>query len=31
MLAYVFVDGESIQGTLLREGYARVAYIMNPP
>jgi micrococcal nuclease len=31
MLAYVYVDGESIQGTLLKEGYARVAYIMNPP
>jgi micrococcal nuclease len=31
LLAYVFVDGESIQRTLLKEGYARVAYIMNPP
>ena len=31
LLAYVFVDGESIQGILLKEGYARVAYIMNPP
>ena len=31
LLAYVFVNGESIQGTLLKEGYARVAYIMNPP
>jgi micrococcal nuclease len=31
LLAYVYVDGESIQGSLLREGYARVAYIMNPP
>jgi micrococcal nuclease len=31
LLAYVFVDGESIQGTLLKEGFARVAYIMNPP
>ncbi len=31
LLAYVFVDGESIQGTLLKEGYARVAYIMSPP
>jgi micrococcal nuclease len=30
LLAYVFVDGESIQGTMLKEGYARVAYIMNP-
>lgn len=31
LLAYVYVDGVSIQGTLLQEGYARVAYIMNPP
>ncbi|MFJ5761905.1 thermonuclease family protein [Neobacillus sp. NPDC093182] len=31
LLAYVFIDGKLIQGTLLREGYARVAYIMNPP
>ncbi|MFB3166796.1 thermonuclease family protein [Neobacillus sp. 179-C4.2 HS] len=31
LLAYVFVNGESIQGTLLKEGYARVAFIMNPP
>lgn len=31
LLAYVFVDGESIQGTLLKEGYARVAYILSPP
>jgi micrococcal nuclease len=31
LVAYVYVDGESIQGTLLKEGYARVAYIMNPP
>ncbi|MFB3167579.1 thermonuclease family protein [Neobacillus sp. 179-C4.2 HS] len=31
LLAYVYVDGESIQETLLREGYARVAYIINPP
>jgi micrococcal nuclease len=31
LLAYVYVDGESVQGTLLKEGYARVAYIMNPP
>jgi micrococcal nuclease len=31
LLAYVFVDGESIQGTLLKEGFSRVAYIMNPP
>lgn len=31
LLAYVFVDEESIQRILLKEGYARVAYIMNPP
>ena len=31
LLAYVYVDGKSVQGTLLKEGYARVAYIMNPP
>jgi micrococcal nuclease len=31
VLAYVYVNGESVQGTLLKEGYARVAYIMNPP
>jgi micrococcal nuclease len=31
LLAYVYVDGESIQGTLLKEGHARVANIMNPP
>ncbi|AYA76020.1 endonuclease [Bacillus sp. Y1] len=31
LLAYVFVDGESIQEKLLKEGYARVAYIINPP
>lgn len=31
MLAYVYVDGKSVQETLLEEGYARVAYIMNPP
>lgn len=31
LLAYVYVDGESVQRTLLKEGYARVAYIMNPP
>ncbi|MEC1525543.1 thermonuclease family protein [Neobacillus niacini] len=31
LLAYVYVDGESVQGILLKEGYARVAYIMNPP
>lgn len=31
ILAYIYVDGESVQGTLLKEGYGRVAYIMNPP
>jgi micrococcal nuclease len=31
LLAYVYVNGKSIQGTLLKEGYARVAYIMDPP
>jgi micrococcal nuclease len=31
LLAYVFVYGESVQGSLLKEGYARVAYIIHPP
>lgn len=31
LLAYVYVNGVSIQGTLLKEGYARVAYFINPP
>lgn len=31
VLAYVFVNGKSVQGTLLQEGYARVAYIYYPP
>jgi micrococcal nuclease len=31
LLAYVYVNGVSVQGTLLKEGYARVAYIINPP
>jgi micrococcal nuclease len=31
VLAYVYVNGESVQGTLLKEGYARLAYIMDPP
>lgn len=31
LLAYVFVDGVSVQGMLLKEGLARVAYLMNPP
>ncbi|QIZ08456.1 thermonuclease family protein [Priestia megaterium] len=31
LVAYVYVDGQSVQETLLKEGYARVGYIMNPP
>ena len=31
LLAYVFVDGKSVQEELLKEGYARVAYIYDPP
>lgn len=31
LLAYVFVDGLSVQKTLLEEGLARVAYIYDPP
>jgi micrococcal nuclease len=31
LLAYVFVNGASVQETLLKEGYARVAYIYEPP
>lgn len=31
LLAYVYVDGKSVQETLLQEGFARVGYIMNPP
>lgn len=31
LLAYVFVDGKSVQEQLLKEGYARVAYIYDPP
>jgi len=31
LLAYVFVDGKSVQETLLKEGYARVAYVYEPP
>ncbi|MCM3567627.1 thermonuclease family protein [Neobacillus mesonae] len=31
LLAYVFVDGKSVQEVLLKEGYARVAYIYDPP
>ncbi|MEH7333140.1 thermonuclease family protein [Neobacillus drentensis] len=30
VLAYVYVDGQSVQELLLNEGFARVAYIMNP-
>ncbi|MCL6572681.1 MAG: thermonuclease family protein [Bacillus sp. (in: Bacteria)] len=31
LLAYVYVDGISVQETLLKEGFARVAYIIDPP
>lgn len=31
LLAYVYVDGKSVQESLLKEGLARVAYVMNPP
>ncbi|WP_423798305.1 thermonuclease family protein [Neobacillus sp. SAB-20_R2A] len=31
LLAYVYVDGKSVQEILLKEGFARVAYVMNPP
>lgn len=31
LLAYVYADGESVQETLLKEGFARVAYIIDPP
>ena len=31
LLAYVFADDVSVQETLIREGYARVAYIYEPP
>ncbi|NHM33795.1 endonuclease [Bacillus sp. C11] len=31
LLAYVFVNGASVQESLLKEGYARVAYIYYPP
>lgn len=30
LLAYVFVNGKSVQEQLLKEGYARVAYIYEP-
>lgn len=28
LLAYVYLDGVSVQDMLLKEGFARVAYIM---
>lgn len=31
LLAYVFADGQSVQETLLKEGFARVVYILKPP
>lgn len=31
LLAYVYVNGKSVQESLLKEGFARVAYVMNPP
>lgn len=31
LLAYVYAGGQSVQESLLREGFARAAYIMNPP
>ncbi|WP_299514950.1 thermonuclease family protein [uncultured Rummeliibacillus sp.] len=31
LLAYVYVDGKSVQESLLKGGYARVAYIYDPP
>lgn len=31
LVAYVYVDGKSVQETLQKEGFARVGYIMNPP
>ena len=31
LVAYVYADGKSVQETLLKEGFARVGYIMNPP
>ncbi len=30
LLAYIYVDGESVQKTLLEEGYARVAFVFEP-
>ncbi|MBM7651259.1 thermonuclease family protein [Neobacillus cucumis] len=31
LLAYVYVDGKSVQETMLMEGFARVGYILKPP
>jgi endonuclease YncB( thermonuclease family) len=31
LLAYVYVNGRSVGETLVKEGLARVAYMMNPP
>jgi micrococcal nuclease len=31
LLAYVYANGQSVQETLLKEGFARVAYVMDPP
>ncbi|MEH7415025.1 thermonuclease family protein [Neobacillus drentensis] len=31
LLAHVYVDGQTVQVTLLKEGLARVLYIINPP
>ncbi|MED4226510.1 thermonuclease family protein [Neobacillus cucumis] len=31
LLDYVYVDGKSVQETLLKEGFARVGYILKPP
>lgn len=31
LLAYVYVDGKSVQEARLKEGFARVGYIMIPP
>jgi micrococcal nuclease len=31
LLGYVYVDGKSVQETLLQDGLARVGYIINPP
>lgn len=31
LLAYTYADGQSVQESLLKEGFARVAYILNPP